>query len=242
MRALLIKIRTFWSSLGKEQKFGFWVLVVSLLVIPVSVGGALTIQRIRSRAAYPVTPPIPPTPTVRPTPTPSFLPDLVISGPITASPNPAKVGIPVLVSFKMSNVGLSPATPAQYNYTNQAGGFSKIHSSNTCSGSASLKPRESCTSAYLFTFSSSGTKTLTIKLDPNNLVKESNEKNNDYSVTLIVVTSPTPKPTPTVRPTPTPTHRVASPTPTYTSTSTPSPTRRPPVCRFYFFRRCWLWF
>jgi len=49
--------------------------------------------------------------------------------------------------------------------------------------------------AFFFTFSSSGIKTLAIKLDPNNILKESNESNNDYSFNL-TVTTPTPTPTP----------------------------------------------
>lgn len=150
-----------------------------------------------------------------PTPTVAALPDLV-PGPMMAKPNPAIIGMPVLLSFQMYNIGLSLASPAQYSYTNQAGGFSKIDSSNTCNASTSLKPKESCVSAYLFTFSSSGTKVLDIKLDPDNLVTESNETNNKFSFTLTVV-SPTP-PSTSPRPTPWPTTQPSRPTTPFPTT------------------------
>lgn len=199
-----------------------------------------------------------PKPTPTPTPT-TPLPDLAIFNPIVASPNPAKITDQVLVSFKISNLGSSVASSAQYSYTNQADGSSQVHSSNTCVNSTSLKPGESCVSAYLFTFKSSGSKTLTVRLDPNNILKESNENNNDYSVTLTVL-SPTPTPTicsnpPScpnppagcsyeggncsscgtlvckLSPTPTPTP-IARPTPTPTPTPIPN---KPPTITTQFF-------
>lgn len=53
-----------------------------------------------------------------------------------------------------------------------------------------------------------------------------------------------PSPTPSYRPTPTVRPTILRPTPTRTPTPrpTPTPTAKPPVCRFYFFRRCWLWY
>lgn len=101
------------------------------------------------------------------TPAPTALPDLVIPESLTFNPNPVKAGVPVLISFRIFNMGQAVASPAQYSYISQADGFSSLDSSNTCTGSTILKPGESCTSAYQFKFASPlGAKTLGIKLDP----------------------------------------------------------------------------
>jgi hypothetical protein len=60
-------LRLFWSNQPKSKKIQLIAVIFFVLVIPLTVGGALTIQSIRSRASYPATPPI--TPPLTPTPT-----------------------------------------------------------------------------------------------------------------------------------------------------------------------------
>ncbi|MEM0331306.1 MAG: CARDB domain-containing protein, partial [Archaeoglobaceae archaeon] len=70
-----------------------------------------------------------------------------------------------------------------------------------------------------WTPSSAGSYTIRVIADSENEITESNEANNESSVTVKVVAPPTPEPTPTPTPEPTPT-----PTPEPTPTPTPEPT------------------
>ncbi len=137
------------------------------------------------------TPPITPQPTIigLPTATPapdSDLPDLTIpDGTINVYPKTIKAGDPVGIYFQIVNHG-KKESKAPYVYTEQAGGFSEIGPKNTCVNSTILKPGEECRSSYEFLFKTIGKKVMKILLDPNNEVKESNEDNNAFSVSLLV--------------------------------------------------------
>ncbi|AKM83329.1 hypothetical protein A2422_00730 [Candidatus Woesebacteria bacterium RIFOXYC1_FULL_31_51] len=252
----LLLIKSKWLSITSRQKISVATLIFLMLALPLSVGAVLTKQYLGSRASTPVTPPITP-PTIEPTKlpyptvtpistrppipssTPQSLSDLAIVNPIVVTPNPANITDRVLISFKITNIGTSIASPALYIYANQADGYSEIHSSNTCTGSTSLNPGVSCTSAYLFKFSTPGIKKMEIKLDSDNRLKESNELNNTYSVyvTINQISTTTPKPTwtpgPTIRPT-------ISPTPK--PILIPSPKPLPRACRFRIFKICLIWY
>ncbi len=181
-----------------------------------------------------ITPPTPfPTPVATPGPTPTptpltQLPDLVSPGIPTPSGVPM-VNQPVRITFQMTNIGGSPANPAEYAYTSQADGSSTLLATNTCTANTVLNYGQSCVSDYSFIFPTAGQKTLNVKLDPNNRVVEANENNNVYSVTFNVL----PGPTPTPRPKPTPTTTIfpsAVPTPKPSAFPTPTPTTNfPPV-------------
>lgn len=162
--------------------------------------------------SYTPTPP----PSSSPTPTPALLQaDLTISGGIiNVVPLSTVVNAPVNVYFKIVNTGYKPAN-APYIYTSQADGISNIDTSkNTCTNSTILNPGSACVSSYNFTFPTTGTKYLTISLDPYSQIPESDETNNKFTAkTLITAVTPTPTfgapsvtptPTPAIYPTPTP--------------------------------------
>lgn len=103
------------------------------------------------------------------------------------------VGQKILVRAIIANIGNLAAYPAVYSYIDQAGGYSELDlTNNTCSDSTRLDPGKSCISAYYFTFSTSGTKTMKIRVDPQNQVAESNESNNDSSFSIQVNAATTP--------------------------------------------------
>ncbi len=117
----------------------------------------------------------------------SFLPqaDLTISGPIAVTPADKVVGGSVNIKFTVKNQGQASG-PGTYIYTNQSGGTSTIAGDNTCNGSTVLAPGGTCISSYNFTFPSSGSKTMSIYVDSQNKVIESNESNNKFSTTFTV--------------------------------------------------------
>ncbi|MDO8488017.1 MAG: CARDB domain-containing protein, partial [bacterium] len=130
-----------------------------------------------------------------PTPFPPPLPDL--GSPGIAQPSPAPVvGTPVRITFSIYNLGLYLASPAEFSYASQADGYSTILPTNTCTANTVLNPQGGCISDYSFTFPTPGLKTLTVKLDPNNKLQESDENNNEISVSFNVAptSSPSPKP------------------------------------------------
>ena len=57
------KLKLRWFTFPRSQKLNLIAVIALLLVLPVSVGGVLTIKNIRSKASYPITPPLTPTPT-----------------------------------------------------------------------------------------------------------------------------------------------------------------------------------
>ncbi len=117
----------------------------------------------------------------------SFLPqaDLTVSGPITVTPADKVVGGSVNIKFTVKNQGQASGA-GTYIYTNQSGGTSSIAGDNTCTGSTVLAPGATCVSSYNFTFPSSGSKTMSIYVDSQNKVIESNESNNKFSTTFTV--------------------------------------------------------
>lgn len=130
-----------------------------------------------------------PQPTYSPTPKPEKLPDL--SSPwIPSSPPPVYVKQQVPITFSIYNGGNAPALSVKYAYTNQDDGYSTVHPANTCTNFTVLDPGQSCISAYYFSFPTAGKKTLSVKLDPNNKLVESNENNNDYSLEINVLPTP----------------------------------------------------
>lgn len=168
-----------------------------------------------------------PQPTYSPTPKPEKLPDL--SSPwIPASPPPVYVKQQVPITFSIYNGGNAPALSVEYAYTNQDDGYSTVHPANTCTNFTVLDPGQSCVSAYYFSFPTAGKKTLSVKLDPNNKLVESNENNNDYNLEINVLPAPTPTPTPTGKPTPT-----TRPTPTVIPTPLPKPNSPPVILTKY---------
>jgi hypothetical protein len=131
-------------------------------------------------------------------------PDLTMSGTFTVTPQNKVVGQPINVKFTIINQGQASG-PMTYRYTNQADVVdSNIGAGNTCYGNIVLAPGESCVSSYDFIFPSAGSKTMTIGIDVENNVDESNETNNTFSITFTVGSVATATPTPTPSPTPTP--------------------------------------
>ena len=116
------------------------------------------------------------------------LANLTMSGSFTVG---TSLGInqPIPVSFTMINNGTATANPSQYQYTNQSNGISTIATQNTCVASTSLAPGQACVSSYTFTFSTAGSKTLSIKMDSNNVITESNENDNIFSTTFTIPTT-----------------------------------------------------
>lgn len=151
---------------------------------------------------------LPPTkfPTVTPTPS-AQLPDLV-AGAFRVSPSQQLAGKPVNVRFLITNKG-AVASRAYYSYSSQAGGYSTPGEGNTCANYTVLQPGGSCVSSYNFTFPTAGEKYMTIVLDPNNQIKESNETNNkvavNVSITKTYSLTVTPTPSKSLDKTPTPT-------------------------------------
>lgn len=132
-------------------------------------------------------------PTNFPTLTPSVsqdYPDLALQGAIRVAPASGTIKSPVNVMFTIVNKGTVPSR-AYYQYTDQSDGYSTIGKGSTCANYTVLNPGQTCVSSYDFTFPTTGTKTMTIVLDPNSEIKESNESNNKYS-TRIAITTPTP--------------------------------------------------
>lgn len=145
-----------------------------------------------------------PTPTITPTPANILKPDLTISGPIVVSPNLQGVNQPVNIKFTIINQG-QVSTSVLYRYTDQANGFASIATGNTCVGNTILLPGGTCVSSNNYTFSTIGTKTLSIGIDAENQIDESNENNNQFSTTVSIVNpTSTPTLTPTITPTPLP--------------------------------------
>jgi hypothetical protein len=123
-----------------------------------------------------------------PTPTPSIipskLPDLTFDGPIKIGSSVANLREYTL-SVLIVNKGLTAANAWAF-YTSQADGYGEVHASNTCVNYTILKLGDTCVLAYTFTFGTPGSKVMTIRLDPNNQIQESNESNNEVTTTLIV--------------------------------------------------------
>ncbi|MBI3305244.1 hypothetical protein HYZ80_02910 [Candidatus Parcubacteria bacterium] len=119
------------------------------------------------------------------------LPDLAVPAGFVISPSIRKFNEDVFVTFTLANQGTASASPAVYAYTSQADGISRPHPSNTCTGSTVLPPGGSCVSAYVFTFPTTGTKQLVVKLNPSGQVAESNSANNEISTNFAVVAAPT---------------------------------------------------
>lgn len=95
--------RIFWSTQPKSKKIQLIAVILFVLVIPLTVGGALTIQSIRSRAGYPITPPITP-PTSRPTLTPTSRPTTKPTATATATVAPNTKPVISTNSLPLGNI------------------------------------------------------------------------------------------------------------------------------------------
>ncbi len=115
------------------------------------------------------------------------LPDLVVFS-FTATSDSVPVNQKVRVTLGIKNIGNAPATPVEWKYTNQSGGFS-YYVSNSCGG-ITLNTGESCQVVLDFTFPTSGSKSLSISIDQDNKVIESNEANNTSNLILNVTSIP----------------------------------------------------
>lgn len=161
------------------------------------------------------------TPTIAPRP----LPDLTKDGSVSVNPAPGTVNKKINVKFTIKNIGQATAA-LSYSFTNKGGGTSSKGAGDTCGSLAfpALSPGQSCVASNDFIFSSAGTKTISVRLDPNNVAIESNETNNAFSQSLAVVSGaqpPTFTPVP-IPPTNTPVPRITN-TPVPAATNTPRP-------------------
>lgn len=130
-----------------------------------------------TRAPTPTLTPTP-TPTLTPTPTPTPVPAPDLTFTSHTPQDGSNVTKPVLVKFTLRNSG-TQATKAYFVLRDRSGGTATVHNSNTCvNATTNLNPGGSCIVAYSITFSTKGTKIVTIEADPGSLVTESRENNN----------------------------------------------------------------
>lgn len=99
---------------------------------------------------------------------------------------PLAVNQPIPISFTIINNGSAPANPVEYLYTNQSDGYSTTKPEFSCHAGTILNPGQTCVVAYSFHFPTPGNKTMTVELDSNHRVNESNENDNTFSVNFTI--------------------------------------------------------
>lgn len=125
------------------------------------------------------------TPTLTPSPTPAQLPDLtIVSAKVEKWDKAAKS---VKATFTIKNNGTA-STRALYNFTERSGGSAIELPASTCKVDQStiLAAGKSCDVIHVFTYDTTGTKVLTLTVDPQNEIQEIFESNNVRSANFTV--------------------------------------------------------
>jgi hypothetical protein len=223
-RKKIIKKKTIKSAPKRKSKFSLKRMLAPFLVL-VGVAGILSYallpktavlsSQVASAKSMQISSVM-----VTPLPTTANLskPDLAVTGGVVVSSKEVGIKTPINVKFTIVNKGAAPTQP--YYYSDYQDGYSTMGSGQTCTSVTILNSGDTCVVSFDLTFPTAGTKLISVMLDRERGVAESNESNNFYSAVVNVIKS-------SVTSTPTPTIKFISPTKSPTSIPTRAPTITP---------------